>query len=265
MQVRSVVTAAALIVGLAAFAAPLTPPVTQRYKITETNHQVVDLSAFGQPEQTTHIVTSSFVTLVSTDSAAGRALKLTIDSIHIDSVESAQPIPREMFDSVRGVVATGFLPADGKVTGLAGQGDRGAMAVNLLRSLFPRMAPRAKVGDHWTDTTETTGMGSGILSAASIRRVTNWAVSGEETVNGAKARKVDGAFSQSVSGENESGQGTMSIDGTGTGTVSYGVAADGRILRVNSTMDLHLSISIPQAPEPIPVNGTVSSAITQIR
>jgi len=266
MQVRSIAAAAALIVGLAAFAAPLTPPVTQRYKVTETNHQVVDLSAFGQPEQVTHVVTSSYVTLLTTDSAGGRAVKLTVDSIHIDSIESGAPFPREVFDSVRGVTATAWVPADGKVQNIVAPDTvRGAVASNLMRSFFPRMAPRAKVGDTWTDTTETTGMGSGILAAATIRRVTNWAVSGEETIGGTKARKVDGAFSQSVSGESATPNGSMSIDGTATGTVSFGVAPDGRTLRVNSKMDLQISIAIPQAPEPIPVNGTITSVITAIR
>ena len=74
MQVRSLVTAAALVAGLAAFAAPLPPSVTQRFKVTETNHQVVDLSAIGQPEQTTHIVTSYWISVTSTDSLRAREI-----------------------------------------------------------------------------------------------------------------------------------------------------------------------------------------------
>jgi hypothetical protein len=265
MQVRAVLTAAGLVAGLAAFAAPLTPPVLQRYKVTETNHQVVDLSAVGQPEQTTHIVTSYWISVTSADSAGGRSLKLVIDSAHGDSIESAQPIPPEIFDSARGITATAWLSADGALEHLAGVGERGVQAANLLKALYPKLKPRAKNGDKWTDTTESTGLGSGMFGSAQIRRVTNWAVNGEETVGGAKARKVDGAYSQSISGQMESGQGTMSVDGTGTGTVGYAITADGRPLRATIVLNLQLAIVVPQVPEPIPVNGTVTTSFNSIR
>lgn len=265
MQVRAVLTAAGLVAGLAAFAAPLTPPATQRYKVTETNHQVVDLSAFGQPEQTTHLVTSYWITVTSADSAGGRALKLVVDSAHGDTVISAQPIPPEIFDSARGLTATAWLAPSGALEHLAGVGERGVQAANLLKALYPRLKPQAKNGDKWTDTTESTGLGSGMFGNAQIRRVTNWAMNGEETVNGTKARKVDGAYSQSISGETESGQGTMSVDGTGTGTISYALAPDGRPLRAIVDLNLQLSIVVPQAPEPIPVKGETHTVFTSIR
>jgi hypothetical protein len=265
MQVRAVLTAAGLVAGLAAFAAPLTPPVIQRYKVTETNHQVVDLSAIGQPEQTTHLVTSYWITVTTADSAGGRTLKLVIDSARGDSIASPQPIPPEIFDSARGITATGWLSGAGVLEHLAGVGERGAQAVNLLKAMYPKLKPQAKNGDKWTDTTESTGLGSGMFGNAQIRRVTNWAVNGEETVAGTKGRKIDGAYSQSVTGEIESGQGTMSVDGTGTGTVSYAVAADGRPLRATVVLNLNLAIVVPQVPEPIPVNGTVTTVFTTLR
>lgn len=265
MRARPLLVTAALIAGATAFAAPGAAPVTTRYKVTETNHQVVDLSAFGQPEQVNHIVTSTWVAVTSTDSAGGRALRLVIDSTKADSVVSPQPINPALFDSLRGATATAWVAADGKLQGLAGVGEKGGQAVNILRSMFPRMHPRAKVGDHWTDTTEVTGGGDGLLSSALTRRITNWAVSGEQTVGGVKARKVEAAFSQSISGEVTSGQGTMAIDGTGTGTATYFVAPDGRQVGATTTMSLQVAVTIPQAPEPIPVNGTISSVITPIR
>jgi hypothetical protein len=265
MQVRSILTAAGLVAGLAAFAAPLTPPLTQRYKVTETNHQVVDLSAIGQPEQTTHIVTSYWITVTSADSAGGRTLKLVVDSARGDSIASPQPIPPEIFDSARGITATAWLSGAGALENLAGVGERGAQAANLLKALYPKLKPQAKNGDQWTDTTETTGLGSGMFGNAVVRRVTNWVVNGEETVNGTKARKVDGAYSQSITGQTESGQGTMSVDGTGTGTVSYAMTADGRPLRAAVVLNLQLSIVVPQVPEPIPVTATMNTVFTAIR
>lgn len=265
MQARSVITAVALVAGLSAFAAPLTPPAPQRFRITTINHQVVDLSAVSQPEQTTHIVTSSYVTVTSTDSAGGRAVKMVVDSIHLDSLEGQAPITQANFDSLRGIWATGWVAPTGGVQDAKGDTIQGPQAVNLLRELFPKIANRAKVGDKWSDTSETTGMGSGILANAQIRRVTNWAVGGEETVSGTKARKVDGAYSQSMTGSMESPQGTFSVDGTGTGTSSYSITADGRMLKGMTLLNLQLSVSVPQLPEPIPVTGTMNSTITSLR
>jgi len=265
MQARSMITAVALVAGLSAFAAPRTPPAPQRFRVTTVNHQVVDLSAFSQPEQVTHIVTSAFVTVTSADSAGGRAIKMTIDSIHLDSLAGDAPITQANFDSLRGTWATGWVGAMGGVQNAKSDGERSAQAINLMNELFPKVGNKAKVGDKWTDTTENTGMGSGILANASVRRVTNWAVSGEETISGTKARKVDGAYSQSVSGSMESQQGTLSVDGTGTGTANYSLTADGRMLKGSTLLNLQISVSIPQAPEPIPVTGTMNSTITALR
>src|SRR5689334_14301411 len=76
MQARPFLTALALVAGATAFAAPAGPTTTQRLKITATNHQVIDLSAFGQGEQVTHIVTSTFVTITAADSAGGRSVRM---------------------------------------------------------------------------------------------------------------------------------------------------------------------------------------------
>jgi len=69
MQARAIAFAAPLILGAAAFAPRPSSPTVQRFKVTETNHQVVDLSSMGQPDQTTDIITSTYVTLTSNDSA----------------------------------------------------------------------------------------------------------------------------------------------------------------------------------------------------
>jgi hypothetical protein len=265
MQVRPILAAVALVAGATAFVAPGTSPVTARFKIVETSHQVVDLSAFSQPEQVSHIVKSTFVTVMSNDSAGGRTVKVVIDSVHADSVVSPQPIDPAMFDSLRGAAATGWIAADGKLTLATDTTARGAAAGMQLRALFPQVKPRAKVGDHWTDTTEVNGSGNGLMANAVTRRVTNWAVSAEQTVNGVKARKFDAAFSQSMNGEMTGPQGTMAIDGTGTGTATFFLGADGRQVGAQSTLTLQVSVTVPQAPEPIPVNGTISSVITAIR
>lgn len=265
MQARPLLTALALVAGATAFAAPTGPATTQRLKITSTNHQVIDLSAFGQGEQVTHIVTSTFVTITATDSAGGRAVKLVVDSARADSIASQAPIDPATFDSLRGATATGWVGPDGILQNIVGTGTRGAQMGGLLRTLFPRMAPRAKVGDRWTDTTESGGEAEGLPPGATSKRITNWSVTGEETVGNVKARKVESAYSQAITGEIESQNGAIGLDGTGTGSASFLIAPDGRQLGFQSNMTLALTLAIAQAPEPLPLNLTSAVVATPIR
>lgn len=263
MQARTLL-AAALVLGVAAFAPAPTATVVQRFTVAEKNHQVVDLSSVGQPEQVTDIQTTTYVTLTSADSAGGRAVKVVIDSVHPDSI-SAPGFDPGVLDSLKGLTATAWVAADGKLSHLQSDSTKGGQAANVIRGLFPRMAPRAKVGDRWTDTTEVSGEGGAMMSGTTTKRITNWAVTGEQTVGGVKARKVESAFSQSVSGQVQGPQGPMALDGTGSGTTTYLVAADGRNVGVTGTQTLALAITVPGMPEPIPVNGTISTVVTPIR
>ncbi|MEO6067319.1 MAG: hypothetical protein ABJB33_01805 [Gemmatimonadota bacterium] len=265
MQARPILAAAALVAGATAFAAPRSPTTTFRYKVNATNHQVIDLSAVGQPEQVTHLVTTTFVTVVSTDSAGGRAVKVIIDSARADTVQSPQPLSPATFDSLRGATATGWVAPNGQIRDVKWTDPRSAPISGVLRALFPRMDPRAKVGDRWTDTTESAGESEGMPPGTSMRRVTNWSVTGEQNVNGVKARRVESAYSQSISGEIPAGGGTMAIDGTGSGTATTLVAPDGRQLGSNSTLTMTLSLTVPQVPEPLPLNLTTTVVVNPIR
>ena len=73
------------------------------------------------------------------------------------------------------------------------------------------------------------------------------------------------AYSQSVSGTMESPQGSLGIDGTGTGTSNYSIAADGRLLKGTTLLNLQISVSVPSLPEPIPVTSALNSTITGLR
>lgn len=263
MQAR-VLSVAALALGVAAFAPRSPATVVQRFTVAEKNHQVVDLTSVGQPEQTTDIQTTTYITLTSTDSAGGKSVKVVIDSIHPDSI-SAQGFDPSMLDSLRGLTATAWVAANGRIDNVKSDSTKGGQAVNVLRALFPRMDPRAKVGDRWTDTTEVHGQGGGMMTGTTTKRITNWAVTAEQTVAGVKARKVESAFSQSVSGEVQGPQGAMALDGSGTGTSTYLVAPDGRNVGVTGSLTLQLSITVPGMAEPIPVNGTVTTVVTPIR
>lgn len=263
MQVRTL-SIAALVVGVTAFTPRPTPPSVQRFKVTETNHQVVDLTGVGGPQQTSHVVTSSYLTVTRSDSARGQAVTVVIDSIHLDSLD-AQGVDPSTFDSLRGSRATGWLAPDGTLQNVQADTAKGGVAKGALRLLFPKLNTRVKVGDRWTDTTDVPGQGNGLLANATIKRVTNWAVNSGQAPDGTNARKVESAFSESITGQMETGQGAIGYDGTATGTGTYFLNPAGQQVGCSTTLNLSLSLTAPGAPEPIPVTGTLSAVATPIR
>lgn len=263
MSRRPIFSILLLVAGASAFTLA-TPPASYRFRLVETNHQVVDLSGVGGPEQTSHVVTSSFVTLQTTDSARGKTVRLILDSVRVDTMQ-AEGLNPAIYDSLRGAWATGWVSPEGVLQDLGADSARGGAPKSALRLLFPKIAPRVRAGDRWTDTTDIHGQGSGLLSSALIRRVTNWVASNGPAPDGAAARKVDAAFSQSLTGELQTPQGTIAYDGTGTGNVTYFLASDGRQLGTNSMVNMTISLTVPGAPEPIPVTGSVSTVLLPIR
>ena len=265
MQARPLLTALALVAGATAFAPPATPPAPFRYTLTEVIHREVDLTAAGAGKQVEHASLTRFVSLTFGDSAGGRTVRLVVDSVRIDTIQSQAPVDQAALDSLRGASATAWIGADGSLQNVQNDSVRGALAASALKQFFPKVAPGVRVGTRWTDTTEAPGAGDQLLAASTVRRVTNWAVNGEEPVGGVRSRKIEAAFSQSITGELQTPQGAVGIDGTGTGTATYFLAGDGRPMGMTSTLTLTLTVSTSQLPEPIPVSGFNTSTITPIR
>ena len=133
---------------------------------------------------------------------------------------------------------------------------------DLLTNFFPRVRPGAKVGDQWTDTTEATSDQEG--QSLTTRTVTNYSVTGTETRNGARALKIESAFSLAQTGEINQGGQSLSVDGSGTGTALYYVTQDGRYLGGTSTTNAELQITAAAIPAPIPVQVKNTVTVTTL-
>jgi hypothetical protein len=225
-------------------------PRTTRYRIETTVEQVIDLTAVGQSEQRNNLQLVNFLTITFNDTVGGQSLHAVLDSI-VKSPDTPQP-SQESLDSARGRAWHAHLAPDGKVTNITRVDSTSQGQVSdLLTNFFPRVRPGAKVGDQWTDTTETTSNEDG--QSLTTRTVTNYSVTGTETRDGARALKIDAAFSLAQTGEiNQAGQ-ALTVDGTGTGTSTYYVTQDGRYLGGTSTTNAELQITAAAIPAPIPV------------
>lgn len=264
MQVRPIALAALAVSVLAGFAADAT--TTQRYRVDSSNNAVLDLTALGGQTQHQGAKLSSFYTVALTDSAAGKALRATLDSVQVDTDSSSSPPPAAMADSARGATATAFLNAGGVISGLAvaTQNPLAQQLLPVFQNFYPRMKATAKVGDTWTDTLDYSTP-QGTSGDVHTKVVANWVVTAEEQHDGVKTRKVQSAYSWARNGSLEGAQGKVTLDGTATGAATYWVAVDGRMVGATMNENAAMTITVEQAPAPIPVKSTNVITISSIK
>lgn len=248
---------AALSLGTLAAWSPA-PPTTHRYKLDVKTTQVVNLAALGQGEQRVEVNGTGFVTVSANDSAGGQSVKVVLDSLNL---AEGSPIPPDAAKAAAGATWLGFRDPNGRVNDLKLTAENPAASAmeGVLGQLFPPLKSGTTAGKSWTDTTETTRNGS-----VAIRTVTNFQTSAD-TYNGQKVTKLAGASASSISGSQESPQGTLQIDGTGTATSSWLVGADGFCLSSTYSGSQALKITIAVAPEPLPLSVTTEGTASLIK
>lgn len=234
------------------------PPATLRYKLDVKTTQVVNLSALGQGEQRVEVSGSGFVTVTMTDSAGGQSVKVVLDSL---ALAEGSPIPPDAAKAAAGATWTGYRAANGRVgeLKLAGENPAASALEGVLQQLFPPFKAGTTAGKTWTDTTETTRNGS-----IGIRTVTNFQTSADN-YNGQKVTKLAGSSASSISGSQESPQGTLQIDGTGTATSSWLVGPDGTCVSSTYSGNQALHITIAVAPEPLPLSVTTEGTASLLK
>jgi hypothetical protein len=255
MQARPFAFAALAVGALAAFTAAQS---TQRYRVEVASETTVDLTALGGPVQHQNTTSNAYLTIAMSDTVGGRRLLATLDSLVPDSTS---PIPASMLDSARGRTATAFLSDAGRLTELSADTTSpiAGSVFPILHNFFPRARASAKVGDKWTDTLEYASE-KGPSGGVNVRMVANWVVMGNEVHDGVQARKILAAYSSARSGTIEGPQGSMSLDGTGTGNATYWVTPAGALVGGTLTEDVQMKITSAGAPAPIPL--TTKSTIT---
>ncbi len=249
---------AALTVGALAAWTPLQPPTTRHYKVEFHSAQVVDLTALGQGEQKNDFSASAFLGVTLADSADGQAVTMLLDSL---VPGEGSPIPAEVAKTFAGTTWHGYRDAKGKLGELVRDGDNQAadQIMPFLRTVLPPVRAGVKEGTNWTDTTET-----GAAQGLGVRTVTNYAAS-SATVDGAKVLQVAGASSSAISGEQQSPQGALSIEGTGSSTSTWLVAPDGTCLSAKYSGTQDLAVSGSFAPEPIPVKVQIEGTSSLLK
>jgi hypothetical protein len=256
MMVRSWIVAATSLGTLAAWS-PATPLASKQYRLELKTSVAQDLSALGQGEQKQEFSNTAFVTVTAIDSGGGQAVTMLLDSL---VPGETSPISAEAAKGVTGQKWHGFRQATGKVGAIILEGDNQvASAIEpALLNLLPPMRPGTKEGRSWTDTSDTDNNG------IAVRTVTNFQTS-TDRYNGASVIKLAGAFSSAMSGQQQSPQGTLTLEGNGAGTITWLVGADGLSLSASHSATQNISVSMAQLPEPIPVTVKTEGSATLIK
>jgi hypothetical protein len=249
---------AALSLGTLAAWTPASPPVSRQYKVEVKTVQVVNLTAMGQGEQRVEVTGTGFVTLSARDSAGGQLVTVILDSL---KVPDGSPIPADQAKAAAGATWTGFRGTNGRVESLQLKQENPVASAleGVLQQLFPPLKSGAKPGQSWTDTTETQRNGG-----IAVRTVTNFQTS-SDSYNGQKVVKLAGASSSSISGSQESPQGTLQFEGTGTATSAWFLNPDGTSLGSTYSGTQSLQVTIAAAPEPLPVSITIEGSTSLLK
>jgi hypothetical protein len=236
------------------------PSSTTRYRVDQTVDQAVDASAIGGTDQRQRFAVSTFVTVTLIDTVGGKVVNAVVDSMVSDSA----PVPRPVLDSVKGLPLHGLLDDAGHVSGVKPLRDTplAAQMTDIISRLYPGLRSKIKQGDDWSDTTQTSTPTNG--GTMNLRRITSYKASGTERRGRIKALKVDASFSSTVSGTQQTPNGTAAIEGTGSGTGAHYIAADGRYVGGNWTVTTKLTLSGAFAPKPLPVTLIETFAVSEL-
>lgn len=238
-------------------------PTTLKYKIVQRMEQTIDASAMGQGEQKVAMGYAAYLTVVVDDSAGGRTVQGTVDSLIPDA--DAEPTIMAVLNRSKGARGSAFIGPDGKLTNFSETaadstaGDGTALR-GLLHSLFPTVRPSAKPGDTWTDTTSTADTTNGMPT--SRKSIVTYKAADGATVGGDRTMKLDVSGNYSVGGANDAG---IVFEGSGTQTGTFQRAAKGYLVDGTFNDNANMSFSIPQSPEPIPMSTVSAVTITLLR
>lgn len=238
-------------------------PTTLKYKIVQRMEQTIDATAMGQGEQKIAMGYSAYLTVVVDDSASGRTVRGVVDSLVPDS--DAEPTVMAALSRTRGASATAFIGPDGKIANYSevadSAGGGGASALRaLITSLFPPVKLSAKAGETWTDTTTSADTVNGMPT--NRQSVVTYKATAGAAVDGASTLKLDVSGTYNVGGANDQG---IVFEGSGTQNGTFQRTARGVLVDGTFNDNANMSISIPQAPEPIPMSTVSAVTITRLQ
>lgn len=234
---------------------PLNVPAPVHYRIDAKSRQDVDLTAMGQPMMSSDLTASIFLSLTMSDTTGGKLAHVIIDSMQMVATgQMEQAYPHSLADSAKGTFMHAYIVA-GKVKDnakLQVENAATSLARQTLSLLFAGTREGKKVGEGWTDTTESSNTSANGTQKTKV--VYDW--------------KVTGATGGTVTVEG-TGSGTSSLEGgqqTFVGTSSSKTTVTSPAGGPSTHATLHssqaLQVTAPGLPNTIPVTAVSDLTLT---
>ncbi len=242
----STCTALALVlVPALASAQPLVyKPGTHRYKVvSELKQKATTSSRVSEMTATS----TQHVTVTLAARADTIDFTIVVDSVRFSSV----PAMTRAIDSTRGRTANGAMSPRGKLYRLTGADSAANGVARTFGKFFPELPANVAIGQSWTDTSITplqpNGEDFGRITTVSVSRV-----SGDTTLDGVRAWKIERASDATGGGVRSSAAGEMVMQATlaARGTIYMGANGVylGRTMRSTSTYTMTVAaagLSVP--------------------
>ncbi len=254
----------ALVLGLLAFPILSSPDsTTDRYHFEIETASVTDLSELGQGEMENTVQLAGELSVAFDDDGG---ITIVLDTMTGSSEGQGQQVTEETLASMIGTTWTAVLDDKGRLSDLQADSVSSQAATqlegNLLRGLFPYIAPGASAGDTWADTLSYSS--SSASGSQETTTYIEYTAVGDTTYHGIKAMAVEVVYTATTTIYQDA-QGGLDIDGTSTGTGLLYIGSDGKYLGGVRELESELEVSGPQIPAVIPVTANTTITLELLR
>ena len=236
-------------------------PGSTRYRTA--SHLHVDQTVAGQ-DQPYDAALVAYISASLTRDSAGLGATFTVDSVPLYATGTADTTGA---DVAQGATFSGTVAPDGTIAHLSGGDSTVRLLAGLgeqLQRFYPRI-PAAGIspGTHWTDTTRTTSIGSGV--PLTTVAVSQHLVAAPIDTLAARALPIETHTTYTFTGTGSQGGEPFSVQGTGQRRTVELMALTGRFLGLTAADTSSFTITLKAAQVSIPGHQTRADTVAVVR
>jgi hypothetical protein len=239
-------------------------PGTQRYRIEIATQNQRDQNGGRAPAEFDYTTTQVVTVYLTKQSRDTLALTVTIDSIDQESPVNA---PKQDLSWAKGVKLTGTVSPTGQVYAFAPATDADPNLRGLysgFRFFLPALRASMAAGSSWADTSKERSGKRGPFDSVSTQRIVTSKVTGDTTVAGQRAWRIERTGSIALSGQGSEGGKVLRVAGDGTIRGVHYVGVTGVYLGSKVTQIMRLVESFPETGDGPASTQTIRSQIVPL-
>src|SRR5581483_1111778 len=239
-------------------------PGTQRYRIEIATQNQRDQNGGRAPAEFDYTTTQVVTVQLTRQSRDTLALTVTIDSI---GQSTALDAPKQDLSWAKGVKLTGKISPTGQVYSFGAPSSADANMRGLydgFRFFLPELHTQIASGSAWADTTTTHSGRRGAFDSVSTEKIVNSKVTGDTTVAGQRAWRVERTGTIELHGQGSEGGKVLKVAGDGTIRGVQYIGVGGVYLGSKVTQIMRLVESFPDTGDGPASTQTIRSQIVPL-